>query len=106
MKDDYCLYKNDQDLKQDFEECMREYKDYYNLAFGSREMMESHTEDTNPVEEKEETEQQEPDIEMVVYESKIICDHLNVYQRCLFTGNEIYLQLKLQNRKAKGYRIN
>ena len=36
----YCLYKNDQDLKPDFEECMREYVDYYNLSFDAKEPIE------------------------------------------------------------------
>ncbi|ETP72542.1 putative transcriptional regulator [Lachnospiraceae bacterium JC7] len=35
----YCLYKNDQDLKPDFEECMREFVHYNELSFDQKKFL-------------------------------------------------------------------
>lgn len=65
----YCLYKNDQDLKPDFEECMREYGDYYNLTFGDKEIIKVYSDCDNATAELEpkpgeEQEQKEIEIEV------------------------------------------
>ena len=60
----YCLYKNDQDLKPDFEECMREYVDYYNLAFDAKEPIEENVPEEQIREESTALDKADPQVLM------------------------------------------
>lgn len=64
----YCLYKNDQNLKPDFEECMQQYGDFYKLAYNAKELIE----DEAPQEqEKEEKNDLRVDSSTIVLEEEV-----------------------------------